>query len=254
MTVSKSIITTSAMAFALMFGGGVYVLTQLNTLAKPVVEKIATQALGVRVSISVMDISLKEKRVDVGGIRIANPDGFSKPYALTVGNVQVGLRSVSEGLIDFENIDVRGADVFLEVKTDTTNLHTLKSGMKGAQDAPSDKEPVKVIVRRFTLEEAQVNPSVTLLAEQDLNSVKVAPVRLNGIGVKENGILAREAVTQIMAPLLETFSQAAGDAGLYQGMSPDALREMGVGQVEILKDQILKEVDDIGAGIKKLFD
>ena len=253
MAVSKSILTVSALAFALMFGGGVYVLSQLNVLAKPLVEKIASDALGADVSIGAMDISLPEKRVRVRDIHIANPEGFSKPHALGVGNIEVGLRSVSKGLIDFENIDVGAVQVFLEVQPDGTNLHKLKSGIKGGKEE-AGKEPLKVIIRHFVLEGAQVYPSVTLLDVQDLKPVKVAPVRLNGIGVKENGILAREAVAQVMAPLLETFSQAAGDAGFYQGMSPGALKEMGMDQLEVIKEQIRQEVDNIGEGFKKIFD
>ena len=65
MTVSKSVLTVSSLAFVLIFGGGVYVLTQINELAKPLTEKIASDVLGVAVTIGEMDIRLKERRVFV---------------------------------------------------------------------------------------------------------------------------------------------------------------------------------------------
>ena len=128
----------------------------------------------------------------------------------------------------------------------------MKKGLKGSSG--QEKDALKVIVRRFALNGAQLNPSVTLIGEQDLAPVKVAPVILTGIGVKENGLLARDAVAQIMAPLLQSFTTAAGDAGLYQGMSAEALKEMGVGQLDQIKTQVQQEVDKIGEGLKKLFD
>ena len=251
---SKSILTFTTLAFALMFGGGIYVLTQIDKLAKPMVERIASDALGVRVSIGAMVISLPEKRVDVVNIRIANPPGFSKPHAVTIENAQVALNNVAEKLIDFKGISVNGTQVFLEVKEGGTNLHALKKGIKGADPQAAEEDPLKVIIRRFALNNTQLNPSVTLLSESDLEPIVIAPIVLNNIGVKENGLVAREAVAQIMAPLLQTFSRAGGDAGFYQGLSGDALKEMGMGQFDQIKTQVQDEVDKIGAGLKSLFE
>ena len=250
---SKTFLTMTTVAFALMFGGGVYVLSKIDTLAKPMAERIASEALGVRVSIGAMTISLPEKRVDVMNIRVANPQGFSKPHALTIDNTRIALKNVATKLIDFEGIGVSGAKVFLEVNESGTNLHALKKGMKGADPQTAEEEPLKVIIRHFVLNRTQLNPSVTLIESQDLKPIEVAPVELKGIGVKENGILAREAVTQIMAPLLQTFSNAAGDAGFYQGLSSDALKEIGASQINQIKTQINEEVDKIGEGLKNLF-
>lgn len=37
-------------------------------------------------------------------------------------------------------------------------------------------------------------------------------------------------------------------------MSPGALKEMGMDQLEVIKEQIRQEVDNIGEGLKKIFD
>ncbi len=251
---SKSILTVTTLAFALMFGGGIYVLSKIDTLAKPMAERIASEALGVRVTIGAMVISLPEKRVDVMNIRIANPPGFSKPHAVTIEGAQVALNSVADKLVDLKTISLNGTQVFLEVKEGGTNLHALKKGIKGADAKAQEEDPLKVIIRRFALNNTKINPSVTLISEQNLEPVTIAPIILKDIGVKENGILAREAVAQIMAPLLQTFGRAAGDAGFYQGLSGEALKEMGMGQLDQIKTQIQDEVDKIGEGLKGLFD
>ncbi|MEZ5813992.1 MAG: hypothetical protein R3E13_04620 [Alphaproteobacteria bacterium] len=251
---SKSILTVTTLAFALMFGGGVYVLTHMNQLAKPMAERIASDALGVRVSIGAMVISLPEKRVDVHNIKIGNPPGFSKPHALTIESARVGLKSVAEKLIDFEDVQVSGTDVFLEVKPGGTNLHALRNGIKGSEAREAADEVMKVILRNFTLGNTVIHPSVTLVSDQDMKPIEIAPITLKNVGVKENGVLAREAVAQIMAPLLKTFSRAAGDAGYYQGLSGDVLKDMGMGQFDQIKSQVQDEVDKIGEGLKSLFE
>lgn len=254
MTASKSILTVSTLAFALMFGGGVYILMHLNTLAKPIAERIASDALGVSVTIDNIEVSLKNKRVGVYGIDVANPPGYSKPHAVEIEKANIVLNTASETLIDFKDIFVDGTQVFVEVKEGGTNLHTIRKGIKGADQPGSGETPLKVIIQRFILNGAQINPSVTLISEQDLEPITFEPVMLNGIGQRENGILAREAVAQIMEPLLQAFTVEAGDAGFYKGLSPEALKELGVSNFDQLKTQIKDDIDKIGDSVKQLFD
>ena len=253
MTVSKPFLTTAALAFAMLFGGGVYVFMNLGSLAKPLTEKIASDTLGVKVSIGGMEIALAEKRVTVSGIKIANPKGFSKPHALKVGAVSVALENVAAGLVDFKDISIANAHVFVEVSEKGTNLQALKNGMTQSEPDPDAKAP-KVIIRRFALNEASLNPSVTLIGDQDLQPITIAPITLTGIGVKENGIVAREAIVQVMEPLLKIFTREAGKAGFYQGLSPDALKELGVKGISGIKDKVQDSVGGaVGGGLKKLF-
>ena len=254
MTASKSILTVSTLAFALMFGGGVYILMHLNTLAKPIAERIASDAMGVRVSIENIEVSLKNKRVGVYGIHVANPPGYSKPHAVVVEKANIALNAASENLIDFKDIFVDGTQVFVEVKEGGTNLHTIRKGIKGSDPKAENENPLKVIIQRFVLNGAQINPTVTLVSEQDLEPITFEPVMLNGIGQRENGILAREAVAQVMEPLLHSFGVQAGDAGFYQGLSPEALKELGVSELDQLKTQIKEDIGKIGDSVKQLFD
>ena len=251
MTASKSILTVTTLAFALMFGGGVYVLSHLNTLAKPRAERIASDAMGVPVTIERMEIMLKEKRVEVHNIRIANPDGYSKPHAVIIEKADVALNTASKALIDFNGIALSGTEVFVEVKQNGTNLHALKNGMRKPQ---GNQDTLKTIVRRFALNPSQLHPSVTLISTQDLEPVGVGAVVLNNIGTAEKGLPARDVVAQIMRPVLQKYMQAAGNAGYYRGLSSDVLEKIGASELEQFKTQVREDVDKIGEGLKKLFD
>jgi len=213
------------------------------------VEKIATEALGVKVTIGSMDVVLQEKLVSVSSVRVSNPKGFSKPYAVSVDTAQILLGDLSKGLIDFRSIDVFGTKVFLEVQEGTTNLHRLKQGIQGRSAASEEGEPVKVMIRKFSIDGAELTPSVTLISQQDLKPVQVSPVTLSNIGVKEKGIPAHDAVARIVQSLLKAFGKEAGNAGFYEGLSSDALKEIGQAQF----GEIQKQVDKIGEDLKNIF-
>lgn len=241
--------TFSALAFALMFGGGVFVFTQLNTLAKPLTERIVSESLGVKVTIGSMNIVLQEKRVDVADVKISNPSGFSKPHAVTIDKVSVALKALAENKVDVQSIAVDGTNVFLEVQKNTTNLHALSGGIKGGQS----EDPLKVIIRRFAMNGAVLHPSVTLIERADLKPFKVSPVVLTNIGVRENGIFARDAAAQIARALIKKFSQEGSKAGFYEGLSSDVLKEIGASQLDAVKIQIQEEVDKFGSELQKIF-
>lgn len=254
MTKSKSILTISTLAFALMFGGGVYLFTQMNVLAKSMAEEIASEALGVKVSIGSLDISLPEKRVEVNNIRIANPKGFKNPHAIVVQKAAITLAALGENLIDFQSIKVQGPVVFLEVKGGTANLYEMKKAIP-VSDQPSGKgQDLKVIIRRFSMDSATLNPLVTLIKDQALEPVETAPVTISNIGVRENGIAAGDAVREVIQSLLRSYSKEAGQAGFYSGLSSEALREIGQGHLNSVVEDISNEVDKIGNSLKSIFD
>lgn len=249
MSISKPFLTLTTLAVAGMFGGGAYIVMNLGSIAQQVTERVASDTLGVDVDISNMNISLQERKAVVSGITIANPPGFKKPYAMTVDVVSVDLGNITKELITFEDITVRGTNVNVEVKENTTNLQTLKKNIKTkpkADGEADEAEKLKVIIDRLEMSDAKVSPSVTLIGEQDLSSVMVSDIVLTGIGKRQNGVLVRDAIAQVSNQLLKKFSSAAGGAGFYQGMSADALKEMGVNQINQLTDQI-------GSKIKGLF-
>ncbi len=256
MSISKTTLTITSIAFATLFGGGAYVVMNLGSLAHTTAQRIASDALGVDVNIGKLDISLKDKNATVTNLRISNPPGFQKPHALSVEKISVTLDTVTRELVGFKDISVQGTNVNVEVTQNGTNLQAIRKGMPKSQAKPAANDnaeqgaPLKVIVKRLAVTQASVNPSVTLLQDQDLKGVTVPDIVLTGIGEKENGILAREAVAQIWTQLSARFSKTAASAGFYEGLSADKLKELGVSTI---KNRISNEVEKVGDKLKGLF-
>lgn len=259
----------SIFVFLIIVGAG-FIYMNMGSIAKQITEKVASDALGVPVTIGAMDIILEEKKVSVKDIRIANPSGYKKSHAITVDSVTVAGESFSKQLLTFARVEVDGTNVNVEVTGKGTNLGDLKKNVdKKASTSKTVKketasdnkksshkeEDIKVIVKKFSLTKAQLNPSVTLI-DRDLAYITVPDIHLTNIGKKENGIVAQEAVAQIMDAVLERFNESANGAGFLEGLSLEMLNEIGVSTAEVfqknLKESYEKEVDGFKKGLGNL--
>ena len=142
-----------------VLGGGIYVYMNLGNISKMIAENVASEALGVKVSIGEIDVSVKDKLVTVTDIRVRNPRGYKKPNIMTVSTVKIKAGSLSQELLNFNDIRVSGANTYVEVKNKTTNLHTLRDQVAGISakrdaektDAQRGKKPIKVIIKKFAM-------------------------------------------------------------------------------------------------------
>ena len=260
--------------FVLLIVIGVgYIYVNMDNMAKQFAEQAASDALGVPVTIGKMKILLEDKKVIVSNIAVSNPKGYSKPNAITINEIAVIGESFSTALLTFANISVDGTAVNLEVNEKGTNLGDLKkraeqksvsskpnnSAKQSSKDKPkhdNKQKDLKVIVKNFALTSAQLTPSVTLLGDNDLATVKVPDIHLSGIGEKEKGILAEEAIAQIMNSVLERFNESSNSAGFLEGLSLDSLNAIGVSTGEVFKKNLdksyKKEVKKFKKGFQDL--
>lgn len=251
--------------FVLMLvGGAVYLYTNMDSLAKQIAEQVASDALGVPVRVGEIKIALEDLKVVVQDIRIANPKGYNNADAITIKAVVIDGDSFSRDLLTFARISVNGTNVNLEVDKDGTNISDISNNIANRNVAGADKtggsgsssnedENIKVIVKKFSLTGAQITPSVTLLGG-NLAEITTPDIHLSGIGQKENGILAKEAIAQIMDAVLQKFSKSSNSAGFLEGVSLEMLNSMGVSTADVFKKNLKKSYENEVDGFKKGFD
>jgi hypothetical protein len=228
--------------------GGVYLYLNYANLLKNQVEKIASNALNVRVSISSLDLSLADKKVTVSGITIANPAGYKKSNAVTFGSISIALAEIPENLdlIKFKLVEVSDTVVNLEVSEKGNNLKALKNGMNkssGSKSSSSSNKQPKVTLEKFHINQSNLNPTVTLI-NRELSTVKIPPVTLTGIGTKENGVLAKDAIKQILTQYLDIASKKANTAGFLQGMTGINIEETKKQVKEKIETEVKNEIQN----------
>ena len=254
MTGTKTAMTVGSLAFVMLFGGGIFLMMNLGNIAKNLAEKIASETLGVHVSIAAVEVDIQELAVTVKNIRIGNPEGYKGKHALTVGSVYLKAETLSDVLLHFNTVAVTGTHVFLEVEPKRTNLTDIKKTVD-AKASKGDKaaQQIKVIIENMNIDEMQVHPSVVLLEGAQLQPITVPQFVLKGIGKKENGVLAKEAVAQIWAGLMPHIEKSASQAGFYNGLSSDALKDLGLSQADSIKQKVKDEINNLGKSLGGLF-
>lgn len=234
----------------LVIAAGVFIYLNFGDLAKRAAEKIASDALGVSVDIGSLDISLENKKATVNGLSIANPPGYGGD-AMTAESIVIGLNTASKQLIDFNNIQVNGSVVNLIVTERGTNLTDLKElAMQKEQKESVGSEQVRVIVRNMVIGASTLNPRITLLGD-DLGSVKIPAINLSGIGARENGVLAREAIVQVITKYIGVAQKEANQAGMLKGLPTEELQKIQGGLVEKAKDEVNELKESIGDIFKR---
>lgn len=247
--------------------GGVIVYLNYANFAKMAIEKMATRTLGVNVTLGDLAVDLKNMKVDVTDLRIANPQGYSKPYAATVEAIEIDLSQFEQTLVTFDTISVSGTAINLEVKENGTNLSAIRNNMNrkasasDVQQAPAaendggaaQKEPVRVIIEQLLIDNAVLNPSSTLTGG-DMASVILPDIVLRGIGRKENGVLASEAMAQILDYVTKVAVDAAARAGFLQGMNMESLKALqsSLGLSSGFVDRAKEDIKELGDGLKSL--
>ena len=224
-----------------LIGGGAFVYLNFANFAKQSMEKIASHALGVPVKISSLSMSWENKSVTVSGIKISNPSGYKSKNAVEFGAVSVALKDIPDNtdLVHLAVVEISDTVVNLEVGTGSTNLQDLQKGMakksKPQKTESAIKQP-KVILDKFHINRSELNPSVTLIGG-NLSPVGVPPVTLRNIGKKEKGVLAKEAIIQIVQQYIGVASKEAQKSGYLKGLS--------TGQIDAVTQEVSREVDKV---------
>ena len=81
----------------------------------------------------------------------------------------------------------------------------------GSGDAESGGSELKVIIEKFSFTNAQTSLDSDLLGDV---AVEIRDIHLQGIGRKSQGVTVREALTQLLQPIVEASTEALAREGL----------------------------------------
>jgi len=256
MMTTKSALTMTSLATALLFGGGILLYLNFGSIAKQLSEDYASRALGVKVEIGRMDISVKERRVEISNLTIANPEGYKNPHAVTVERVNILAGSLGKELLEFRDVSVEGADVYLEITMRGTNLSDIRKNLNPQVGAPQSEgeQALKVILDKLLLN-GRVHPSVAFM-DRELEPFILPPVTVTGIGRdgQAGGVVAGQAVAQIWTELSRTVVSEANSRGLLAGLSPEILRDAGMSHLDVMKDKFEHDANQLKEGLKSFFE
>lgn len=226
MSATKTVMTVTSLATAMLFGGGIYLYMNYGTMAKNSVERYASRTLGVPVTIGRLDASLKDNFIAVTNFRIANPQGYHAPYAVIAEKVHIATGALGEGRLELKDIAAGGVEIFVEQGQEGDNLSAISANLKQAiegKDAPAasddpaaqDKKNILMTVGKLVMDEGQVHVLDADEAAQDEAAGKIqafSSLRMADIGGGE-GISPEKAIGQIWNRLARAALSVAGANG-----------------------------------------
>lgn len=201
---------------------GGYIWSNLDSLIKTAVETYGSEAAQTTVELSSVNVSLKSGAGKLSGLRIANPEGFSKDDAFYLGSIEVEIDTDSlpkDGPVVINKIIVDGPKVAYEVNDQNkANLQVLSENFKRAMHtAPAQTEAKpqeadgkagrKIVIRELAMRGGAVTVAHKMLTKKV--EAKIPDFTLKNVGANRDGYTGEQLAGHIMAVLSQNATMAA---------------------------------------------
>jgi hypothetical protein len=208
----------------LLAAGGFYAYSHLGGAVKSIIESAGTQAMGTKVSVSGLDISLASETASINGLTVANPHGFSGDF-LKTKTISATLGGIADKTVTIKEVVVDGMTVTYDIGPGGTNFDVMKRNLKSASSTTPSAKPspasaasngsaekggYDVIIQQLKIINAQVIPSIGGKSKP----VSLPEIVLTNIGSKGNPATPEQVAKQVMDHVLAVSAGAATKFGL----------------------------------------
>lgn len=250
-----------------LFVAGVVILYgSFTSLTEAAIEKLAGEALGVSVRIEALDIDPEQGAVMIRGLTVANPKGYSRRPAIEAGVIDIKAGNLNTQLLGFDDIRVSGMNVRVEVGDRGTNLSTLRdqaqARLQRSAQVEGQQNPVHVKINHVVFSGPRLEPAVKEAIAGHLSPVILADIHLRALGEDGQGVQAADALSQILAQVINVSLRRAAQEGYLDSLSPEI--QQAIGARLSLKEQLLEDAkaainrapsdaENLKEGVKKIF-
>ncbi|MEX1197881.1 MAG: hypothetical protein WEB57_08490 [Pseudohongiellaceae bacterium] len=197
----------------LLAGAGVtWLLLNLDSLAKQVIETAGTRAMGTEVSVGTVDIDLMNGNAGIADFRVANPEGFSNEDMMRFDalTVDIALGSIGSEIIRINSVRSTNPYVLYELQGGRTNLDVVREHL--ASGRPADTEPPPEAARELMLSIGEIAIEGIRGRLQADRLPRSVDVDLGTIVLRDMEGTPTDIARQIARPLLTQVSANAASA------------------------------------------
>ncbi len=266
----------AVVVLVILIAGGLYfLLSNLDSLVRTVVEEAGTEATGVKVSLGEVNLDLTGGKAAMGDLNVANPSGFDTDYAFNLGNISVSLDldSLQSNPIVVKEVVVTAPKVIYELGDGGSNIDKIQSNVEnftkqlgggGSSESSSEGEEVKVVINDLYIRGAEVSVSAPFLQGEALGT-ELPEIHLEDIGKESGGASPGEVASQVIDQLtagvqgavgalnLDGLKDAAGAAVEGAAKAAEGAAEEAGKAVEGIGEGAGSAVEDATKGVKSLF-
>ncbi len=250
-----------------------------DMIIETAIRKVGSQATGTTVEVGSFSSSLLRGRVELAGLRVANPPGYRNPDAIVFDRIVVQVRpgSLLSDVIEVDEIRVDGMRVDFEATLSGSNLTDIQKNIEtfaggsapeqpeeAKPEAKSEAEPTagegdaagkQVLIHQLVVADNSLTLSSAML--QSTLPLLLPDIRMSEVG---GGQPLGETMNQMMITLMQAISQAVAQAGInaenIQALG-DSLSRAGSDVLEAGAEALKQgsgAVRDAGENVRKAFD
>jgi hypothetical protein len=232
----------------------------IDSLAKAGVEKGGTYALGVETRVESLSLSPFRGTMKMGGLNVANPQGFTSPHLMHSGTFDVEIEpgSLFGETIVVKKFELDGLDLHVEQKLPKSNVSVILDNLKrlggeGAEpktDKPEEGKKVKV--DRITIR------NVAATFHLPTGPVKLGPLKVEVPVIEMTEVTSDNADGVVVSELVGRIVPAVIAAVLEKGQGvvpPDVLNGLRgdlSSLTQVLGGQTQKLVQDVQGELQKV--
>ncbi len=221
-------------------------VSNIDKLIAKGIEKVGSDATQTKVSVSGVDISFKEGRGSIKGLRVESPEGFDNRTALSLEDITVAIdvNAVREDPMVIGEIRIKAPVVYAEItQAGETNINVLKKrvasygGKVTVKSGESGKPEKKLRIMKFVFEQGriEVDASALGLANQ---TIVLPELRLADIG-GASGATPEEVAKEIMTAVAREVSAEIANSEI-NGAIKEKLGESAVDKAKEVLEKALK--------------
>ncbi len=186
---------------------GLVVYLNLDTVVKTAVEQTLTKSLAVPTTLTKVDSKPWDGYLELSGLAMANPGGFSAPQFLEVQNLTVQLQphTLLFDRIEIEKFELKGVSIDIEQQFPRNNVLEIFTSAEEHKQGTHSGQEKKFNLRSATIDNISVNLRLVqfgiVLRSFSATLPKVNLQNLNSENYQ--GLLMSEVFTKIVSSTLE---------------------------------------------------
>lgn len=230
-------------------GAFFYLSSNAGGLIRDGVVAYTPPVIGADVELASVDLDTAAGTAALNNMVIGNPEGFSSEHLFKMDQLMVkmdtGLENLTADVIRVSEVRLEGADMIYEIGSNGNNVGKIQENIDTYMaelgiESSDDSE------KKFIIEDVYVNGTNVKVASDLLGGRGVGfplpDLHLSGIGEKENGVIASDAIKQVFGAISGSVQQVAQNEAL--GDILGGVQDVGENVVKELEDKVVDEVGD----------
>jgi hypothetical protein len=207
MSLRAAILGFLAIVILAAVGGAWWLYNSRDALIKRALEHYGPQVTGVAVKVNSVKLEPFDGRGAITGLELGNPQGFSSPRALTVGEVRLAVdpATITSDVVHVKEISLEAPSITYERNAQGDNLSTIQKHIqaqlpksRGGGEAKKEGAPQ----RKFIVDHVQVRKA--RVSYGGAVNVDLPDIHLRDLGKKRGGATAAEITDEIWTEVTRT--------------------------------------------------